>query len=182
MELSLRVYADTSVWLSLFFKKDVHHLDALKAFDSVAKEDIIVTTHILCEVLDVLRDKIILQRRLSDPVAIRKETDSYFREFLSSLRDRNVSIIDPELPSSIHFQEVLQIASQIEAPIVCRDKCPICKRPYLFLKTAGPKRDDVHHAVLAYRLGCQLFLTFDHGFYYIPRELFISMEFRILEA
>jgi predicted nucleic acid-binding protein len=168
------------VWLALFFEDDSCHKDAVDVLDKIAEKDILVSTHNLCEIFDVIRKRVIMRyKSLSDPTEF---MISYYKKFLSTLKSHNVSIIDPEIPLSSHFPLVLEIMEKIKASTRKRDNCPICGNPYQFLEIVVPKRDDIHHVVIAYELGCQLFLTFDKGFYYIQPDLFPSMEIRVLRG
>jgi predicted nucleic acid-binding protein len=177
-----RVYVDTSVWLSAFYGTgDVNHSAAEKFLrDLEAKNaEILVSSLVLMEVLDHLKDMAMRNpevRKDPTPKAIGEFLESYFPQFYAKLYGtKGLSLENPSTPLSrtyLRAKPILNRALGHGRKIRKNSICPHCLKvhKYYIHKYAGPKRDDVMHALIAKFLGCKRFSTFDNGFNYLKDD------------
>jgi predicted nucleic acid-binding protein len=174
------VYLDTSVWLSIANRKDINHAKANQVMKKVQSGAYvaIISRHVLSEIMDVLRDKLVVDSRVrttADQAAHRRIAENLFKVFTSRILGmRNVRLRDPSDPTYEILKESTQLVKTIWGTLVTSASCPICKSAYQFIEYDGPHRDDMLHSVLASKMGCDVLITFDHGFSLIQKSPLLS--------
>lgn len=181
------VYLDTCVWLSAANTRDSNHTKAKQLMAKIQSGAYVavVSRHVLLEVLDVLRDRMVMDPRVrptSDRVVHRKIVETLYKNFTSKILGmRNVRLRDPSTPTFETLKESAQLVRNVWGNVSTSPRCPICKSSYRFIEYDGPHRDDMLHSILASKMGCDVLITFDQGFSLIKNAPEISpMSIQIL--
>jgi predicted nucleic acid-binding protein len=158
------VYLDTSVWLALATTYDVNHHKALRILRGIQSgpDVVMISRHMLCEVLDVLRRK---AATYTTPGGHRNYVETIYRQFTATvLGQRNVRFGDPSNSAADVLKETVQVLQQVWGKVIHAQNCPICNSRFVYHSYDGPGRDDTLHVAIANALGCVSFITFDQDF------------------
>jgi len=164
-------YFDTCVWLSAFFTHDLNHKKALDIFEKVKTDNytVIVSHHILNEILDVLkREAVIVTKDEVKAEALTKQTYGRFSQAL--LRLPNVLIKNPNVSTHNVLRPSFSLLFKYLKGISISNNCPICQGDFTFVESDTIFKDDALHAMLAWALNCDVFLTFDKDFVKLINE------------
>jgi predicted nucleic acid-binding protein len=158
-------YFDTCVWLSAFFSNDVNHGKAVDLFKHVkdGKYMVVVTHHILNEILDFLKNETVI--KTDDEVRAEQLTRAIYNEFSQTLLSLpNVLIKNPNVPTHNVFRPSFSLLYRYLRGISRLNNCPICHTKFEYRAPDTIFRDDALHAMLAWALNCDVFITFDKDF------------------
>jgi len=169
-------YLDTCVWLSALISGDSNHQTALSVFNDAkqGKYTILVTHHVLCEVLDVLKEKLVTHHKVRTKPStqvLEELVKEKFGEFSARLlRSINVRIKNPYASAHQISYPTFSLLWKYFGTIAHDNTCPICRNPYNFIKCDTVCESDLLHALLAWNLNCDLFITFDNDFRQLQNE------------
>jgi predicted nucleic acid-binding protein len=170
------VYLDTCVWLSALNSKHSKHALALEILDKAKKViyTVFVTHHILAEILDVLKDQMVISKNVRNSPSkqlleqlVKDKYKSFIKTLLSLV---NVRIINPNASTNRVFRPSFSLLYRYFGQIVFDNKCPICKGKYNFIDVDTIYEKDALHALMAWNLNCNIFITFDDDFKQLTRE------------
>jgi predicted nucleic acid-binding protein len=170
------VYLDTCVWISRLISTDQKHNVARSLFEDARREKsiILVSHHVLSEIFDVLKSKLVTTPRVrANPKAQELENivKRKYRTFsVSLLRLPNVRIKNPNNPSGKIFRNCFSLLFRYLGNVKQKNYCPICKRAYDFIECDSVYEKDVLHALIAWNLNCDRFVTFDKDFKQLENE------------
>ena len=153
------------------FTHDKNHQKALSVFEKIKSGSYvaIVSRHVLAEVLDVLRQKMLTDpavRSAVDPTNThRNMVQSLYKQFVTKvLESVNIRIKDTTDPTVAILEDRIRVLTQVCGEVTEQENCPICHSKYRYLEHDCPLRDDVLHAIIADRVGCDQVVTFDQDF------------------
>jgi len=164
------VYLDTSFWLSATVTVDRNHQKALPILEKIRSGSYValVSRHVLCEVLDVLKQRALASpglRSAPDTTAHRSMVEGMYKEFISKVFGTpNVRMRDTSAPTVEILSDTAKVLKQVWGTIVIEPNCPVCRAPYSYLRYDCPGRDDALHVVIADKIGCDQLITFDRDF------------------
>lgn len=173
-------YLDTCVWLSAFIEKDPKHSTAIAVLDGArnGKYTILVSHHVLCEILDALKDKLVTHQKVRNNPStetLEQFVKEKYRELSVTLLSlTNVRIKNPNVASHQVFRSSFSLLYNYFGGIKQDNKCPICKNFYNFIDCDTVYEKDVIHALLAWNLNCDTFITFDNDFRQLVGEETLS--------
>ena len=180
-------YFDTCVWLSALISKDSKHATALSVFDEAKDGNytILVSHHVLCEILDVLKDKLVTHQKVR--VSPSRETleqlvKEKYQEFSAMLLSlTNVRIKNPNASTHQILRPCFSLLYKYFGSVVQDNKCPVCGASYNFIDCDTVYEKDILHALLAWNLNCDIFVTFDNDFRPLASEESLTpMTIRVL--
>lgn len=158
-------YFDTCIWLSAFRTKDVNHNKAVDLFQQVksSRYVVVVTHHVLNEILDVLKNEAVIYTK--DEVRAEQLTRTMYRELSQTLLSLpNVLIKNPNIQTHNIFRPSFSLLYKYLKGIYRSSNCPICHTSFDYVEPDTIFKDDALHAMLAWALNCDVFLTFDKDF------------------
>jgi predicted nucleic acid-binding protein len=164
------VYLDTCVWLSALISRDRNHAKALQVLKQAESGHytVLVSRHVLCETLDVLRQKAATapQVRSAPTSGVHKTlVTGLYQAFVSGLlQKKNIRIRDTTDPAVAILDAAAKVLGQVWGGVTTEPSCPICRSAYQYMKYDGVDHDDVLHGLIADRIGCDSLITFDGGF------------------
>lgn len=164
-------YFDTCVWLSAFFTDDVNHGKATALFQQVkdGKYMVVVTHHVLNEIIDILKAKAVV--KTNDEALAEQLTRTIYKDFSRILLSLpNVRIKNPNVPTYNVFRSSFSLLYKYLRGISRSSNCPICRTNFEYIAPDTIFRDDALHAVLAWALNCDVFITFDNDFIKLLNE------------
>jgi hypothetical protein len=157
-------------------RADPKHDVAVSVLDNArqSRYTILVTHHVLSEILDVLKNKLVTHQR----VRIHPSTQTLeglvkgkFKEFSVRLLGlTNVRIKNPHVSTHEVLRPSFSLLYKYFGMIKQDSECPICGSQYDFIKCDTVYEDDALHALLAWNLNCDLFITFDKDFLQLKNE------------
>jgi predicted nucleic acid-binding protein len=168
--LMVLAYLDTCVWLSALYKRHPKHNIALSIFNEARKGNytIFVTHHVLSEVFDVLKKKMVTSQKVRSTLSastLEKLVKAKYAEFgktilaLTSVRFRN-----PYASTNQVFYPSFVLLNKYFGKIKQENKCPICDNTYKYIECDTIYEGDALHVLLAFSLNCDVFITFDDDF------------------
>jgi predicted nucleic acid-binding protein len=164
-------YLDTCVWLSAFHTKDWNHTKAVEALEKVKNGDYIaiITHHVLNEILDVMKtEAVVSTKNESKAEALARQMYGIFSQTL--LRLPNVLIKNPHVSAQNVFRPSFSLLFKHLRGMSQSSNCPICRSNFPFVEPDTIFRDDAVHAMLAWLLNCDVFVTFDKDFLKLSNE------------
>jgi predicted nucleic acid-binding protein len=170
------VYLDTCVWLSALIRTHPKHNIARSLLDESRRGDsiILVSHHVLSEILDVLKRKLVTDRRIRDNPSIQELENlvkTKYRTFsLTLLQLPNIRIKNPNTPTHRIFRDCFSLLFRYYGNVNQKNKCPICDNTYDFIECDTVYEKDVLHAILAWSLNSDRFVTFDTDFEQLKNE------------
>jgi predicted nucleic acid-binding protein len=170
------VYLDTCVWLSALIRAHPKHNIAWSLFEEARRGDsiILVSHHVLSEIVDVLKRKLVIKQSVRDNPSIQeleKLVKSKYRTFsLTLLQLPNVRIKNPNTTTHKIFRNCFSLLFRYFGDINQENKCPICGNTYDFIECDSVYEKDVLHALLAWNLNSDRFVTFDKDFEQLKNE------------
>jgi predicted nucleic acid-binding protein len=168
-------YFDTCVWISAFFSKNSNHAKAVEIFEKVKNGDyiVIVTHHILNETLDVLKREAIISTK--DEAKAEVLTKNEYQKFSKVLlRLPNVIIKNPNVSTQHVFRPSFSLLFKYVKGMSSSGSCPICHGAFNFVESDTIYEGDALHAMLAWALNCDVFVTFDKDFMKLVKEPLLS--------
>jgi predicted nucleic acid-binding protein len=168
-------YFDTCVWLSKFYTYNSNHAKAVAVFEKVKTGlyTVIVTHHILNEILDVLKTEAIVA--LKDELRAESQTKVMYSRFSQILLSMpNVVIKNPNITTDGVFKPSFSLLYKYIRGMSSAGNCPICHSVFNFVESDTIDKNDALHTMLAWALNCDLFVTFDNDFKQLVHESLIA--------
>jgi len=176
-------YLDTCVWLSAFLTNDVNHEKAIEIFQQVknGKYIVIITHHVLNEIVDVLKREAVIT--VKDEIRAEQLTKEKYRSLSKVLLSLpNVLIKNPNVPTHNVLRPSFSLLFKYVKGMSRLSKCPICHTNFDYVEPETIFRDDALHAMLAWALNCDIFITFDKDFKKLLNEpLLKPMKIEVLD-
>lgn len=163
-------YLDTCVWLSALISDDPKHSTAISVFNEAKKGNytILVSHHVLCEIFDVLKDKLVTHQKVRDSPSretLEQLVKEKYKEFSFRLLSlTNVRIRNPNASTHQVLRPTFSLLYNYLGSVVQNNRCPICGAFYSYIGCDTVYESDVMHALLAWNLNCDIFITFDTDF------------------
>lgn len=173
-------YLDTCVWLSALISQDSKHSTALSVFENARRGNytILVSHHILSEILDVLKSKLVTHstvRRNPSGQTLEALVKRKYRDFSNTLLQlANVRIKNPNVSTHRVLRPGFSLLYKYFGDVVQYTTCPICRGHYNFIDCESLFEPDALHVLLAWNLNCDLFITFDKDFEQLENESSLS--------
>ena len=173
-------YLDTCVWLSALISQDSKHSTALSVFERARRGiyTILVTHHVLSEIFDVLKNKLVTHSTVrANPSAQTLEAlvKRKYRNFSNNLLQlANTRIKNPNVSTHRVLRPGFSLLYKYFGDVVQQTTCPICGGHYSFIDCDTIFEPDALHALLAWNLNCDLFITFDKDFEQLKNESSLS--------
>jgi predicted nucleic acid-binding protein len=168
-------YFDTCVWLSEFYTYNLNHAKAVAIFEKVKNGlyTVIVTHHVLNEILDVLKKEAIVA--LKDELKAESQTKVMYSRFSQILLSMpNVVIKNPNITTDSVFRPSFLLLYKYIRGMSSASNCPICHSSFNFVESDTIDKNDALHAMLAWASNCDLFVTFDKDFQQLVNESLIT--------
>ena len=168
-------YFDTCVWISAFLTRDTNHRKAVQIFNKVEHGDyiVLVTHHILSEILDFLKkESVVLTKDDLKAEALTKSEYSKFSNTLLKLP--NIVIKNPNTSARDVLHPSFSLLFKYLRGMHSRSDCPICHGTFNYVGADTIFEGDALHAILAWALNCDVFITFDKDFAKLTSESLLN--------
>lgn len=174
-----KIYLDSNIIFAKAADPEKEPIDnpiAEKIFEKIKNEDIkvVISNLTLMEIRAVLRSregsKVGISSRLSDSEKadhVLKESNKSFNDILGSLllmKDKAIFKVDGEIDMNAILNDSMMIIDHVRGKVKTRRCCKKCGSDRSFTSYKSLDTYDAFHVLLAKKMGCDEFWTFDGDF------------------